>query len=312
MARGRKQEQTVQDTPLVELNQQALATANQALTTMSVQAIAIQQQFGLESIDPATLEAEIAIWAEHANRSLHMVGARLLALRTVSVQGEWLERLNRLSIGERLARRLMAATLKCVAADGKPREKVLQLPRSKVLELTALDDDQLDVLENGGTLTDYAMSLDEIDRMTVSELKARIKETAQTVDAKQALIEAKNAENDSLKEALARPFKPDPDSVAQSAEEQSLLDQLRDAVTAVETSVLQLMPLAQRVMDGSWSDACGLRGRQSVEYVAQRVADVFIDARIEVDFEARLTPHWVAKAKSHARSGKAGKAATES
>jgi hypothetical protein len=305
MARGRKQEPTVQDTPLVELNHEALATANHALTTMSVQALAIQQQFGLESMDPATLEAEIALWTEHANRALHMVGGRLLALRVVSAQGEWLERLKRLRIGECLARRLMAATVKCVDLDGKPREKVLQLPRSKVLELVALDDDQLEVLEQGGTLTDYAMSLDDIDRMTVSELKARIKETAQTVDAKQALIEEKNAENDTLKEALARPFKPDPDSVAQSAEEQSLLDQLRDAVTAAETSLLQLMPIAQRLMNGSWGAACGLRGRQSMEYLAQRVADMFIDARIEVDFEARLTPHWVAQAKSHAKAGKA-------
>ena len=308
MARGRKQEQTVQDTPLVELNQQALATANQALTTMSVQAIAIQQQFGLESMDPATLEAEIGIWAEHANRSLQMVGARLLALRTVSVQGEWLERLNRLSIGERLARRLMAATLKCVAADGKPREKVLQLPRSKVLELTALDDDQLDVLENGGTLSDYAMSLDEIDRMTVSELKARIKDAEQTVQAKQAVIVSKTTELDELKEALYRPFKPDPDTSARSAEEQSLLDQIRDGVTAVETAVLQLMPLAQSVMNGSLSEACGLRGRQSLEYVAQRVADVFVEARIDVDFEARVKPHWMEKAKSHAKARNAAAA----
>ena len=308
MARGRKQEPTMQETPLVELNHEALATANQALTTMSVQALAIQQQFGLESMDPATLEAEIGLWTEHANRALNMVGARLLALRAVSTKGEWQERLNRLRIGERLARRLMAATIKCVGADGKPREKVLQLPRSKVLELTVLDDDQLEVLEQGGTLSEYAMDLDEIDRMSVTELKARIKDAEQTVKAKQSLIEDKTTEIDELKETLYRPFKPDPDSVAQTAEEQSLLDQLRDAVTAAETSVRKLMPIAQRLMDGSWSEGCGLRGRQSMEYLAQCVADVFIDARIEVDFEARLTPHWVAQAKSHAKAGKAGKA----
>jgi len=269
-----------------------------------VQALAIQQQFGLESMDPATLEAEIGLWTEHANRALNMVGARLLALRAVSAKGEWQERLSRLRIGERLAARLMAATIKCVGADGKPREKVLQLPRSKVLELTVLDDDQLEVLEQGGTLSEYAMDLDEIDRMSVTELKARIKDAEQTVQAKQAVIAAKTTELDELKETLYRPFKPSPESAAQTAEEQKLLDQIRDCVTQAEAAVLQLVPMALRATDGTLSEACATQGRQSLEYLAQRVADMFTQSGITVDFETLVVPAWLAQAEGKGRKNK--------
>lgn len=304
MAQGRKAKPAADLTPVVEVNHEALDTANQALTVMSQEALAIQAQFGLESLDPATLEAEIGIWVEHASRAMYMVGSRLLALRTLSPRGEWLERLQRLGIGERMAQRIMSATIKCVGSDNKPREKLLSLTRTKVLELVALDDDQLDVLEQGGTLAS-GLDLDAIDRMPASELKARLRECKQEVEAKQTLIEAKNAENDQLKETLARPWKPTEGEAAQTAEEQALLNGIRDCVTQIESAVMKIIPMADRAMDGTLSAPAAAQGRQSIEYVAQRIADIFLTTGITVDFEQLIVPAWLDKSKAKPKAKKA-------
>jgi hypothetical protein len=301
MAQGRKPQPSA-PAPTVVPNTDALAAAGQALSVLSAEALALQQRFGLESMDPNTLEAEISVWVEHSGRAMYMIGARLVALRMLSPQGEWLERLGRLGFAPRTAQRFMSAALKCVDSQGQPRQQLLQLQRSKVLELVALDDDQLDVLEAGGSLSSLGLDLDEIDKLSVTELKARLRDAEGTAVAKQKVIDKKNKEIDGLKETLHRPWTPDAASAAQTAEEQAVLDAVRDCVTAAEAALLQLVPLAQRAMDGSLSEACATAGRQSIEYLAQRTADIFTQSGITVDFEQRVLPAWLDKAKGKART----------
>lgn len=306
MAQGRKPQAAAPAEPVI-LNNDALADAGRALSTLSAEALAVQQQFGLESMDPATLEAEIGVWVQHTGRAMFMMGARLIALRTLSPHGEWLQRLARLGMPPRTAQRIMLAAIKSLDRNGRVRENLLQLGHSKVLELATLDDAQLDVLESGNQLAGLALDLDDIDRLSVSELKAKLRDTEGTVAAKQKLIEKKTAKLDELQETLNRPFKPDPQSAAKTAEEQALLTQARDCVVAAEAALLQLMPVAQRLMDGSLSESCATAGRQSCEYLAQRVADIFTSSGISVDFESRVLPAWLDKSKSkgkaHAKSG---------
>jgi hypothetical protein len=301
MAQGRKPQAAAAPAEVI-LNNDALAEAGRALSTLSAEALAIQKQFGLESMDPGTLEAEIGVWVEHSGRAMYMIGARLVALRTLSAQGEWLQRLHRLGFEPRMAQRIMSATIKCVDSAGRVRDNLLQLSRSKLLEMVTLDDAQLDVLESGGKLSTLAMGLDEIDRLSVSELKARLRDTEGVVAAKQKVIEKKSSAINDLTEALHRPFKPSADSAAQTAEEQALLEHVRDCVTAAETALMQLVPLAQRAMDGTLSESCATAGRQSIEYLAQRTADIFTSSGITVDFEQRLLPAWLDKAKTKAKA----------
>lgn len=289
----------------VLLNNDALAQAGRALSTLSAEALAIQEKFGLESMEPGTLEAEIGVWLEHSGRAMYMIGARLVALRTLSAQGEWLERLQRLGFEPRMAQRIMSATIKCVDSQGRVRDNLLQLSRSKLLEMVALDDAQLDVLESGGQLASLSMGLSEIDRLSVSELKAALKDAQGTVAAKQKLIEKKTKKVDELQEQLARPFVPDEQTAAQTAVEQALLQHIRDCVIAAETALMQLGPMVQRAMDGALSDACGAAGRQSVEYLMQRTAEVCRDAGIQVDLEQPAQAPWLASASAKARGKKA-------
>lgn len=297
MAQGRKTTPAAPAAPAVTINAAALADAGRALTALSEEALSIQQTFGLDSMEPATLEAEISVWMEHTARSMFMIGARLMALRTVTPHGEWLNRLARLGLAPRAAQKFITTAIKCVGQQG-PRERLLQLGKSKVLELVALDDAALDELEESGRLSELALGWDEIDCMSVTELRARLRDSEASVAAKDKLIANKDKKLNQLAEALERPFAPSADSVAQTAEEQALLTQMRDCVTAGEAALLQLAALVARTQDGTMSPAMAGAGSANVEYLAQRVADIVEQAGVEVDFAEMVTPTWLQAAKA--------------
>jgi hypothetical protein len=284
------------------LNHEALATAGRALTTLSQEALAIKEAFGLPSMDPGALEEQLRVWVDHTSRSMFMVGAHLVALRAVTAHGEWLETLGRIGIAPRTAQKFMQAAGKCLGQDG-PRERVLQLERSKVLELVTLDDEQLDELERTGGIEQLRLQLDEIDRMSASQLRERLRQREQSVAAKDKLIASKDARINALDEQLHRPFQPGEHEAARNAEEQALLAQMRDCIVAVEAAFAQMGVMAQRATDGSMSAAVTLACSQNLTYLAQRVAEVLGTAGVDVDFAEMVSPTWVAQAKAAKRKG---------
>ena len=290
------------DQPTV--NHEALATAGRALTVLSQEALAIKEAFGLPSMDPGALEEQLRVWVDHTSRSMFMVGAHLVALRSVTAQGEWLLTLGRCGIAPRAAQKFMQAAGKCLGSDG-PRERVLQLERSKVLELVTLDDEQLDELERTGGIAQMQLDLDAIDRMSASQLRERLRERENAIVAKDRLIATKDKRLNALTEQIERPFQPDANGAARSAEEQALLTQMRDCIVAVEGAFTQMQVMAQRATDGTMGAPINLAVSQNLTYLAQRVADVLEGAGVEVDFAEMVAPTWVAAAKA----GKSGKRA---
>jgi hypothetical protein len=278
------------------LNHEALATAGRALTALSQEALAIKEAFGLPSMDPGALEEQLRVWVDHTSRSMFMVGAHLVALRAVTAQGEWLLTLGRCGIAPRAAQKFMQAASKCLGADG-PRERVLQLERSKVLELVTLDDEQLDELERTGGIEQLRLQLDEIDRMSASQLRERLREREQALTAKDKVIAAKDKKLNALDEQLHRPFKPDADSEARTAEEQALLNGMRDRIVEVEAAFTQMLVMAER-SNHLGSAAVTLTVEQNLTYLAQRVADVLTTAGVDVDFTEMVTPTWIKQAKA--------------
>jgi hypothetical protein len=283
------------------LNHDALATASRALTTLSQEALAIKEAFNLPSMDPHALEEQLRVWVDHTSRSMFMVGAHLVALRAVTAQGDWLLTLGRCGIAPRAAQKFMQAASKCLGRDG-PRERVLQLERSKVLELVTLDDEQLDELERTGGIAQLALELDEIDRMSASQLRERLRKHEVAMASKDRLIANKDARINALDEQLHRPFQPGEHEAARNAEEQALLAQMRDCIVAVEAAFAQMGVMAQRATDGSMSAAVTLACSQNLTYLAQRVAEVLGTAGVDVDFAEMVTPTWVAAAKAKRKS----------
>ncbi|OAM19480.1 hypothetical protein A7P84_04010 [Eikenella corrodens] len=113
------------------------------------------------------------------------------------------------------ARKMIQATVKfCSPQLLKAQPKLLTLGKSKLFELMTEDDEDLQELADGGSIN--GMTLDDIDRMTRNELRAALRESRETAEAKDKIIADKNKKVDELAEKLAKKQKgkePSPEDV---------------------------------------------------------------------------------------------------
>lgn len=76
------------------------------------------------------------------------------------------------------------------------------LGKAKLFELVAEDDDDLAELADGGTVA--GLTLDDVDRMSVRELRQALREARETNAAQQRVLADKNEKIDSLSTRLRR------------------------------------------------------------------------------------------------------------
>lgn len=159
---------------------QAQATAN---------ARAVAQQLSYDGpLAPDILQQGIVEGKARIEFELFAIGARLLLLREQCVHGEFLQRLESLEMDPRAAQRYMQVALKFPNATSNAH--LAKLGRTKLFELAMLDDDVLAVLESEGTVLGYKP--DELDRMSVREMRAKLKEALATNQATEKLLAAKD------------------------------------------------------------------------------------------------------------------------
>lgn len=145
----------------VEAVNKAVADADANTKRLSV----IDAQFSDNlPYDKVRIENEARFFLTESAGALLEAGKRLILLKEHEAHGEFTAALERIGIAPRAARKMMQAALKF---SGKPQ--IAALGRSKILELMAEDDEALEALEEGGTIA--GLAIDELDRMSVSELK---------------------------------------------------------------------------------------------------------------------------------------------
>ncbi|HBA35077.1 MAG TPA: hypothetical protein DCZ12_13175, partial [Gammaproteobacteria bacterium] len=137
---------------------------------------------------PDALEAGIADARSRIAAELFGMGARLLLLKEQCEHGEFMDRIGRLGLDHTLVNRTMQATLKF--SNSAISQNLEKLSKSKLFELVVLDDDEIKELEYAGSVR--GISIDDIDRMTVSDLRKQLREAKQLTEAKDKLIENKN------------------------------------------------------------------------------------------------------------------------
>jgi len=81
-------------------------------------------------------------------------------------------------------------------------DKFIKLGRAKLYACMELDDDEIDALEDGGSILD--ITLDDMDRMTTRELKDALKKSRADSDVKDRLLQSKNKQIDDVAEENAR------------------------------------------------------------------------------------------------------------
>lgn len=99
--------------------------------------------------------------------------------------------------------RLMNATLRFIDPKMKAvQPKLMDLGKSKLLELLVEEDETLVELAEGGDINGH--TLDDIDRMTRNELRVALRESRENAQAKDKVLADKNAKIDELSEKLVK------------------------------------------------------------------------------------------------------------
>jgi len=120
------------------------------------------------------LTSETLYWLQMASTALAEVARRVAYAYDVLPKVGWEQWLaNDLKLGKRTGYNLLKIAHRLLA-DGQDHERVLRLGPSKVYELLAnFDDEQIETLEQGGTVED--LDLDRFDDMSVREMKRSLR-----------------------------------------------------------------------------------------------------------------------------------------
>ncbi|OAM20555.1 hypothetical protein A7P89_09445 [Eikenella corrodens] len=164
-----------------------------------------------------------AVWIERGRFAVRQtmegmfeLGRALIVIKEHTPHGRFAEIAEKeFGLGRRESQRLMNATLRFIDPKMKQAQpKLMTLGKSKLLELLVEEDDTLLELADGGDINGH--TLDDIDRMTRNELRAALRESRETAEAKDKIIADKNKKVDELAEKLAKKQKgkePKPEDV---------------------------------------------------------------------------------------------------
>lgn len=132
------------------------------------------------------------------------LGRALIILKEHTEHGRFMEIVkSQFGIGHAETARLMSATQRFATPQmQKAAPKLMDLGKSKLLELLVEEDVTLVGLAEGEEVN--GMTLDDVDRMTVRELRVALRESRETAEAKDKVIADKNKKVDELAENLAK------------------------------------------------------------------------------------------------------------
>ncbi len=150
-------------------------------------------------------------WVERARQAarktlegMFELGRALIVLKEHTEHGRFCE-ITEIELGlhKREAQRLMNATRRFATPQmQKAAQKLEGLGKSKMLELLVEEDETITELADGGEVD--GMTLDDVSRMTVRELRVALRESRETAEAKDKIIADKNKKVDELAEKLTK------------------------------------------------------------------------------------------------------------
>lgn len=237
-------------------------------------AVALAQQLGYEgALTVPGLEDEIRFYQRRSMEAVLELGKRLLLLKQVSEHGEFIPSLERLGIGRSLANKLMAATWKFANADSNPLLALPGLTQTKFLELAILDYGEIEALADGESV--LGLTLDDIDCMSVSEMKTAIRKAKREQEEEKAAQEEIKRRRDervnALEEEVAR-LTSIPKTPAMIEEEQigHVMAQSQLVVREIEAGLRgQLAKLERLFDDGVQPNHVRLAQQQAVTQILQ-------------------------------------------
>ncbi|EFJ6281946.1 DUF3102 domain-containing protein [Escherichia coli] len=220
---------------------------NVSLNAMTQHRMEIMQQFGdglPYERDRVVHEARFYM-AQSAEAMLE-VGKRLIILKENEPHGEFIKILeSELGLAYRTSVRMMQASTKYLSPALKPNVPTLaHLGKAKLFELMTEDDEELAELADGGTVA--GLTLDDVDRMSVRELRQALREARETNAAQQRVLADKNEKIDSLstrleKKSRIQPPEPDEEVKKLRAEVTALAVEAESAIAVRLSSAFETL-----------------------------------------------------------------------
>ncbi|HAJ5851922.1 TPA: DUF3102 domain-containing protein, partial [Escherichia coli] len=220
---------------------------NVSLNAMTQHRMEIMQQFGdglPYERDRVVHEARFYM-AQSAEAMLE-AGKRLIILKENEPHGEFIKILeSELGLAYRTSVRMMQASTKYLSPALKPNVPTLaHLGKAKLFELMTEDDEELAELADGGTVA--GLTLDDVDRMSVRELRQALREARETNAAQQRVLADKNEKIDSLstrleKKSRIQPPEPDEEVKKLRAEVTALAVEAESAIAVRLSSAFETL-----------------------------------------------------------------------
>ncbi|MER2545924.1 MAG: hypothetical protein ABTS16_21225 [Candidatus Accumulibacter phosphatis] len=244
----------------------------------------VLDRYGYQGTTLDHLIADTRRMVKESTEAMLEIGRAVCCFRELG-RGRYGEAIAAIGLSPATAHRLAEVALKFLGHDH--RKPLLTLDRSKVYELALLDERTLD------DLAEHPEQLDQIDRMSVSELKKALRELKNTLDAKDAVIKSVQEDNSALREKeIARTcYTPD-------QAQQDVAEKRRARMAAVQSSALQILTAVNDfglVLQSSreHGDADEQEyGTQTAAWLAQQVSNLYLTFGIGVDFDEIITPSW--------------------
>ncbi|MCX9038968.1 DUF3102 domain-containing protein [Citrobacter portucalensis] len=218
------------------------------LNAMAQHRVEIMQQFGDGlPYERNRIVHETRFYMAQSAEAMLEAGKRLVILKENEPHGDFTEILEtELGLAPQVARRMMQASVKFLGNSSEtPKRSTLSvLGKGKLYELMTLDDDDLDALADGGTIA--GATIDEIDRMSVRELRQSLRESRENAAAQQRILADKNEKIDELatkleKKSRIQPPKPDEEVKKLRAEVTAISTEAESAVTVRLSSAFETL-----------------------------------------------------------------------
>ena len=176
------------------------------------------------------------------------LGRVLIIIKEHSDHGRFMDIIaDNFGLHQREANRLMNATQRFTTpAMQKAQPKLMDLGKSKLLELLTEEDDELVELAEGGSIN--GVTLDDVDRMTVRELRAALKDSREDLEAARKVSATKQETIDELNHTLEKTRKKLADADPEKIGEE-LHATLNAAQTGVRSALTQIQPVLEQLIE---------------------------------------------------------------
>ena len=243
------------------------------------------------------LEDGIRLYQRRTIEDLFELGKRLLLLKEQTQHGEFISRVELLGFDKSLARKLMVATLKFSKVETSPLLKTVK-SQSKLLELIVLDDSDIEIIEDGGSIGD--VNLDSIETMSVRELKKALRDAKADIDAKEQVIKTKDQEKNKILEENTRLKSPAQIKERAESEQQQFEQAAIAKLNAAKDAFLPAFTKFTNDIGGVIDTADAKDLPQLYEnidelliYACQRIAGYVQSLGTQVNFEEIVKPSWI-------------------